>query len=410
MQGNNDIASVTFMSYNPTGLDSSMKCRFTNSICEELDVDFLSIQEHMKSISSTDQYFKKKIPNYYQFVIPAHRSPGQEVGRAKAGLAQLTRKGTQVKKERLPVQGYRVQAQILSLPTSRVLWLNTYLPTDPQLRGEYDDNVLREVLGEVENILASTTYDDVVWGSDLNWDMSRNTYFAKTVSTFVEKTGLVSLWSSHPVPCTHIHTDNKSKSTIDHILLSPRLIPLVYDCGIVERGDSLSRHCLIWVRIKLGSLPVRQSAKAWLPRKTSWSKATATELDTYTATLQSKLLDLPVLESLWYANPHCGTAAHCQDGDELVLDILDTMVRSAHSSLPQQGGRWVGGRDGKQGRSVPRWVEDVEPHRKLSLYWGDVWRREGRPSAGWLYDRYSRLDTEPSIISLSRELKLEVNR
>ena len=42
MQGNNDIASVTFMSYNPTGLDSSMKCRFTNSICEELDVDFLS--------------------------------------------------------------------------------------------------------------------------------------------------------------------------------------------------------------------------------------------------------------------------------------------------------------------------------------------------------------------------------
>ena len=42
MQGNNEIASVTFMSYNPTGLDSSMKCRFTNSICEELDVDFLS--------------------------------------------------------------------------------------------------------------------------------------------------------------------------------------------------------------------------------------------------------------------------------------------------------------------------------------------------------------------------------
>ena len=117
-------------------------------------------------------------------------------------------------------------------------------------------------------------------------------------------------------------------------------------------------------------------------------------------TLQPKLLDLPVPESLWCANPHCGTAAHCQNSDELVLDILDNIVRSAHSSLPQQGGRWVGGRDGKQGRSVPRWVEDVEPHRKLSLYWGDVWRREGRPSAGWLYDRYSRLDTEPSIISL----------
>ena len=42
----NDVTSVTFMSYNPTGLDSSFKCRFTNDICTELDVDFLSVQEH----------------------------------------------------------------------------------------------------------------------------------------------------------------------------------------------------------------------------------------------------------------------------------------------------------------------------------------------------------------------------
>ena len=92
----------------------------------------------------------------------------QEYGRAKAGIAQLTRKGVQVKKDRVAVQGYRVQAQILQLPTSRVLWLNTYLPPDPQTMGHYDDSVLREVLAEVESILTHSTYDDVVWGSDLN--------------------------------------------------------------------------------------------------------------------------------------------------------------------------------------------------------------------------------------------------
>ena len=91
-----------------------------------------------------------------------------------------------------------------------MLWLNTYLPTDPQLKGEYDDSVLREILGEVEGILANSNYDDVVWGSDLNWDMSRNTYFAKTMTRFVERTGLVSLWSSHPVPYTHVPDMRKS--------------------------------------------------------------------------------------------------------------------------------------------------------------------------------------------------------
>ena len=70
-------------------------------------------------------------------------------------------------------KGYRVLAQILNLPSSRVLWLNTYLPPDPQNRGEYDDAVLREVLAEVEAILSKSGYDDVVLGSDLNWDLTR---------------------------------------------------------------------------------------------------------------------------------------------------------------------------------------------------------------------------------------------
>ena len=149
-------ATVTFMSYNPTGLDSTIKCRFRNDICDEYDVDFLSIQEHFKSTKTTDQYFKKKFPDYFSYVVAAQRSPGQDYGRAKAGLAQLTRKSGQFKKDRVATQGYRVQAQILCLPTSRVLWLNTYLPPDPKIIGQYDDSVLREVLAEVEAILTNS--------------------------------------------------------------------------------------------------------------------------------------------------------------------------------------------------------------------------------------------------------------
>ena len=169
------------MSNNPTGFDSTLKCSFSNLVCEEYDVDFLSIQEHFKFSATTNQYFSKKFRDYYSYIIAAHRSPGQEHGRAKAGLAQLTRKGVQVKKERISSQSFRVQAQVLNLSTTRVLWINTYLPTDPQLVGQYDDEALREVLEEVEGVLANSSYDNVVWGSDLNWDMTRNTHFSRTI-------------------------------------------------------------------------------------------------------------------------------------------------------------------------------------------------------------------------------------
>ena len=91
-------SSVTFMSYNSTGL-SSVKCQLIQEICDEKDVDYLSIQEHFKQNSkSLDKFFRDNFKYSYSYVIPAHRRPGQDTGRAKAGLAQLSKKVISVKK------------------------------------------------------------------------------------------------------------------------------------------------------------------------------------------------------------------------------------------------------------------------------------------------------------------------
>ena len=156
---------VTFMSFNSTGLDT-VKNRFCIDICEEYDVDFLSLQDHFKFVNS-DKFFKSGFKSFSSYVIPAHRAAGQMMGRAKAGLSQLSSKGYAVRKIRVTTTGYRVQAQVLDLPTTRVLWLNTYMPTDPQLQ-QYDDNELQEVLEEIRDILSTAQYDDLVWGSDMN--------------------------------------------------------------------------------------------------------------------------------------------------------------------------------------------------------------------------------------------------
>ena len=282
-------SSVTFMSYNSTGLNS-VKCQWIQEICDEYDMDYISIQEHFKQSSkSLDKFFKDNFKDSYPYVIPAHRNPGQDSGRAKAGLAQLSKKNISVKKDRVVSRSFRIQAQVLNLPSSRLLWINTYLPTDPQKKVNYDDTELREVLGEVETILTSVNYNDVLWTGDLNWDTKRDTEFSRIMHGFVQQMGLVTLWSKNQVDFTHIHTDYKSTSTVDHFILSPRLLPLVSDCGVIQRGDNLSRHSPIWVKLNLGSLPLRKEPTGHIPRKPSWPKATMEDTDRYTAALETKL-------------------------------------------------------------------------------------------------------------------------
>ena len=281
--------TVTFLSYNTTGLDT-VKVRFSVDICEEYDVNFLAIQEHFKFVN-TDKYFKSGFSNFSSYVIPGHRAPGQLTGRAKAGLAQLCAKQYDVKRIRVVTTGYRVQAQVLETPNSRILWINTYLPSDPQLQ-VYDDGELQEVLLEVGNILQTAQFNDVVWGADLNWDPTRNTQFSRTMSQFVKDAGLVSVWEKYPVPYSHVHTDGCSRSLLDHFLLSPRLLPLVEGCGIVERGDNRSRHCPIWLKLKLGSLPLRKPSSKYIPKRPAWGKATSEQKAAFREHLEARLNQL----------------------------------------------------------------------------------------------------------------------
>ena len=70
-----EVDSATFMSYNSTGIDNPVKCRWINN--DEYDVDFLNIQEHFKSSKTTDKYFRDKFPVCYSVLVPGRRSPGQ---------------------------------------------------------------------------------------------------------------------------------------------------------------------------------------------------------------------------------------------------------------------------------------------------------------------------------------------
>ena len=155
-------------------------------------------------------------------MTPAVRAPGQTVGRCVGGLLQLSDTNLTTKIDKLAQKSFRIQAQILHISASKILWVTTYLPNDPGLASAaWDETDLLICLTQVESLLTSTTHDEIVWARDLNWDMGRNTRFATIVSSFMDRLRLVPVWSHFPVDYTYIHTDYESTLTLDHFIVSP---------------------------------------------------------------------------------------------------------------------------------------------------------------------------------------------
>ena len=58
------------------------------------------------------------------------------------------------------------------------------------------------------------------------------------------------------------------------------------------------------------------------------------------------------------------------------------------------GGRPASGTESRGSRGgLPGWNEEVEPYRQESMYWHNMWLREGRPNQGWLHGTMVRKRT-----------------
>ena len=117
----------------------------------------------------------------------------------------------------------------------------------------------------------------------------------------------------------------------------------------------------------------------------SWSRASQTQIDAYTVSLEEKLQAVQLPPSLNCTDPHCKDPKHSKERDSIVLDLLCAMVEASHSTLPLYGGKGGGRRDGVRGTVIPGWNELVAPYQKEAKYWHNAWLHEGRPSTGWLH-------------------------
>ena len=151
---------VNFLSYNSTGLNEA-KIKWINDLIVTTNASFIGIQEHFRKSKAVDDIFKLNFPTNNCYIKPGYRPAGQEKGRPRGGLGQLLNKKLDVKVNNLQTENFRIQAQLLNFPFSKLLWLNVYFPTDPQTI-KFDDTELLETIRDIEKVLDNVEYDDIV--------------------------------------------------------------------------------------------------------------------------------------------------------------------------------------------------------------------------------------------------------
>ena len=375
---------INFMSYNPTGLDQQ-KVKWINEIMITCKVSCFQLQEHFKASKTVESNFKRLFPAHVCYVKPGHREIPQGSGRARGGLAQLCSKSTSFKKEKIVTRHWRIQAQILHFKAYRIMWINCYFPTD-SLTVINDDEELIQVLDEIENILDCNNFDDCLIGGDFNFDMSRNSGFVNIVKQFLEKTNLRSVWETFNIDYTHVHTDMKSLSTIDHFFVNQRLLDRIKDAGPIHLGDNLSRHSPIMVKIELPDIP----EKAEIPtvpvvRRPAWYKATQVEKDLYQELLVENLAQIDIPDSIHCSKVTCDNRSHVEERDKFLLDTLSCLIETSYQCIPltAKPRNKLGLRTSSE--PLPGWNENIAPLKRDSIFWHSVWLSAGKPPTGSLH-------------------------
>ena len=256
-----------------------------------------------------------------------------------------------------------------------------------------DEDEVSDLLKEIETILDTSEYEDVLWNGDINYVPSRNSGFARNISSFLERVGLTSVWEHFPIDYTHIHTDLKSVSTLDHFIANRRLIERITDCGVMHLGDNPSRHSPIILKLDIGSIPKRSKTQKKKRNQPAWYKATQEDKDNFTMDLYSRLAALETPDSLLCRNSCCQNRNHSEERDSHVLDILIAVIESSHTCIPSSGGGRVTAdprKACKVSQSVPGWQEHVKPFREDSVFWHAVWRSAGRPIQGDLFENMKK--------------------
>ena len=89
----------------------------------------------------------------------------------------------------------------------------------------------------------------------------------------------------------------------------------------------------------------------------------------YTELLDSKMDEIQIPQSIHCDNAECKGESHSNERDNVVLDILVSIIEATHLKIPMTGGRVVATGSNVRSGSIPGWKLEVEPFQSDARFW-----------------------------------------
>ena len=107
-----------------------------------------------------------------------------------------------------------------------------------------------------------------------------------------------------------------------------------------------------------------------------WKNASPAEKHDYRQDLETRLEVLPLPNCLVNCrNVNCADESHRVACDDYMLELLGSIEKSANAQIPLK--QKISKNSDK--KTIPRWNDDIEPHKQTAYFWHAVWQSAGRP-------------------------------
>ena len=365
------------MSFNSRGF-SEQKQEFCKSLVSKSVIGnkeaFFCNQENFL-LRSSSYKISRSFPNHHCIIKPAIKL-NHDKGRARNGMFIAVPRSLKSCVHDISPSSWRLQAITISLASSTILLINSYFPTDPKTNN-FDDDGLNETLEAIRSVLEKHNFDSVILLGDINCDFSRNTGFARKISSFLLDCNLLKSWDRFDIDFTHFQETNEVThvSKIDHFFWSPDLDPSITTSGVIHHGDNMSDHAPIYCSVDLPTAIAKDNSPDHSPPllKPSWRRATPEQRKSFPTILNEKLATISLPETIQNcSNLKCRDPAHCDDIDQFISNLLECVESAAKEALPVPQPPNIR-------KIVPGWKSEVKPFRDTAFFWHQVWVSAGKP-------------------------------
>ncbi len=312
-------------------------------------------------------------------------------GRKFGGVACLWDKSISHIVKPLQTDSKRVCGVTMKLQHDRsLLMLSAYLPCDNYSMTNCSDEFM-DVVSEMELIIEDVAPDMIIVGGDLNIDLSRDNAHSNYIADLCSRNNLCFCWHHNNAKqdYTFVTTDMRSKSCIDHFLVSDNVFSDIESVSVIDHvlnpPGSWHRPIQLVLNMTAPSVnisPPQHNRNDFI----SWKRIKPVHYEEYKAHLSALIecLDVPH-DALNCNDLMCDSEDHKHQLDKYCSDLIELCVRAGNECFPKF-------RDKK--KNIPYWREEVEPKRQDALFWGHIWNECGRPSEGVVADLYRKCKRE----------------